>query len=443
MNKTAIKIAIFLELVLIGASAYLIRLYENTTIRNLEKNTKASIMEVYPEYDRGYGDMDVHYCDYNTNYYVINNDTKEILKKIDSLSQEKIDKHNEEVGGPYKDWGNSYEEYCILANTLKVFESYVKESESLTKDEEYVKFREKMGKVDPKLVTTKEGYYYVKLQRKYIKDVNMFGGDMAEYNTMINNSSFFNVYVTDVTTEYECIAKIKKLIIFTVLVLSVFIILCSMVVGRKMEQNVIVQRKFFENTSHELKTPLASIKGYAEAMRAGVMTNDEKNGEIIIKQVDKLSKLVEEIMCIAKLESGVMKLHKEVVDASEFIQDCIVPFEGAVKSHNLDIDLALEDVDINIDVDQFEHAFTNLFTNSLKYAKSTIKVRNNRRHIEIWNDCKEIPDEDIKHIFDRFYTGKNGNTGIGLALAKDIIDFHGFKIEAKKQDDGICFAISV
>ena len=446
MNKTAVKIIIFLELIIVSSSLIIINLYKNLSIERMGKYSNDSVMQIYDDYERGWGDVDFYYCDYNISKYTVHSEMREqILNKLDKLSQKKIDEHNKEAGGDYPDWAYTYEEYSMMRNTLKVFDSYVKESDSLKETSEYLKFREKMKKLMPKLVKTDDGYYYVKLQRFYSDYKNAPGYIESddEFFEKLNAEGKFNLYVVDVTTEFECIAKVQKLIIFTTIILSIVMIICSIIIGRKMEQNVMAQRKFFENTSHELKTPLAAIKGYSEGLRKGVITDKQKTGEIIIKQVDKLSKLVEEIMCVAKLESGIMKLHKEEVDASEFIQDCIVPFEGAVKSHNLEVNLELSDVSINIDVDQFEHAFNNLFTNSLKYAKSRISVTNTKKQITIWNDCKEIPDEDISHLFDRFYKGKNGNTGIGLALAKDIIDYHGFKIEAKKENDGICFAISV
>ena len=61
--------------------------------------------------------------------------------------------------------------------------------------------------------------------------------------------------------------------------------------------------------------------------------------------------------------------------------------------------------------------------------------------LTIWIDAEEISDEELEHIFDRFYTGKNGNTGIGLALAKELIELHGWSIRAEKKDGGVLFRI--
>lgn len=80
-------------------------------------------------------------------------------------------------------------------------------------------------------------------------------------------------------------------------------------------------------------------------------------------------------------------------------------------------------------------------TNAIKFAKSTVRISNDRT-IRIWNDCDPISADELKYIFDRFYTGKNGNTGIGLAIAKEIITLHGWELNADYSDGGLMIGIT-
>ena len=120
-----------------------------------------------------------------------------------------------------------------------------------------------------------------------------------------------------------------------------------------------------------------------------------------------------------------------------------MPMEGAVASRGLQVDLRLSPATISADPDRLEHAISNLLTNAVKYAKSRLSIQLENGLLTIQNDCDAITDEDLKHLFDRFYTGSNGNTGIGLSLAREIIELHGGRIKAERTADGILFRVSL
>ena len=262
----------------------------------------------------------------------------------------------------------------------------------------------------------------------------------VEYKESEKEIERYIIYV-DVTGEYEAISRINVVFFFAAIFIGIIGSIIGYTLGKRLEENELAQKKFFENTSHELKTPLTVMKGYAEGIEQGVITDCKKAGYIIANQTDRMSKLVEEIMCIAKVESGAMQIQKEAVSVSEFIQDCLMPFEKIVIDRKIDVELSVEDKQIQIDQEQFEHAISNIISNAIKYAKSKITITYNGSELSIWNDTEEISEDDLKHIFDRYFTGKNGNTGIGLALAKDIIELHGFSVTAQKENGGICFII--
>ena len=144
---------------------------------------------------------------------------------------------------------------------------------------------------------------------------------------------------------------------------------------------------------------------------------------------------------MAKLESGSVKLERETVSMPDFLQDCLMPFEGTVLSRGLEVTLDLQPMTVSADPDKQEHAVFNLLTNAVKYAQTYIQITCGKGMILITNDCTEISDDTLAHLFERFYTGPDGNTGIGLSLAKELIELHGWRITARRAENGICFEI--
>ncbi len=224
----------------------------------------------------------------------------------------------------------------------------------------------------------------------------------------------------DITGELEVIRKINIVFLIAALVIGVLGSTMGFFIGRKLEQNQLAQKQFFENTSHELKTPLTSIHGYAEGIEKGIITDYPRTGRIIAAQTEKMSRLVEEILCMAKLESGSVTLEREAVCMPDFLQDCLMPFEGTILSKGLEVSLDLQPMTVSADPDKLEHAVSNLLTNAVKYAQTRIQISCGKAMILIENDCTEISDDTLTHLFERFYTGPDGNTGIGLSLAKEL-----------------------
>ena len=247
----------------------------------------------------------------------------------------------------------------------------------------------------------------------------------------------------DMTAELATIRRISFFILLAALFIGLIGSIEGYMIGRRLEQSARAEKQFFENTSHELKTPLTSIRGYAEGIEKGVITDYVKTGKVISKEAEKMSRLIEEILISAKLESGAMQLHKETIDLNEFVEECLMPMEGAVLSRGLNVELSLAPHKVSADPDRLEQGISNLITNALKYAKSRLSIKLENGLLMIQNDCDYISDNDLAHLFDRFYTGEKGNTGIGLSLAKDIILLHGWKITAARTADGIVFVIDI
>lgn len=296
---------------------------------------------------------------------------------------------------------------------------------------------------------TIEGIQKVKIgANTYYLYSQMIPESDTDTNEYLSDDEFFyddwnTVVYVDITGEPELINKMSMIFLITALAIGTFGSIAGYFMGKRLEQNHLVQKQFFENTSHELKTPLTSIRGYAEGIEKGVITDYVKTGRIISAQTEKMSHLIEEILLMAKLESGAMQLHREQVEFNELVENCLMPLEGVILNRNLSVSLSLEKSTISADPDRLEQAISNLLTNAVKYAQSFLDISFDGKVLSVQNDCNEISDDELKHLFERFYTRKKGNTGIGLALSKEIIELHGWKIQAIKTSKGIDFKVFI
>ena len=217
--------------------------------------------------------------------------------------------------------------------------------------------------------------------------------------------------------------------------------------GRDIEKEAERQQTFFQNASHELKTPLMAIQGYAEGIQAGVMEAGS-SAEVILAESDRMTELVEELLDISRLDMG-RQLTLSKVDLRELLYDSLRTAEPAAAHSGIAIvpDFPEEPVMVKCDDTQMRRAVTNILTNGLRYARSELRLtcRADKRHvtIRIQDDGNGIAETDLPHIFDRFYMGESGKTGIGLALTKEIIHLHKGRICACNGEPGAVFEISI
>lgn len=261
--------------------------------------------------------------------------------------------------------------------------------------------------------------------------------------TDYDGSYEITVLYVDVTGEMALIRSINIAILFVMLFMGIGVSALGYFTGVQIERSQAAQKTFFENTSHELKTPLTSIRGFAEGLITGVMGDHELAAKIILGETKKMTLLIDDILTTARLESGAVKLQLESVDLREMIEDCLLPLEGAIRKRGLHIELDIQEGQVSADPNQLEHALNNVLTNAIKYADSMIVLKYDGENLSILNDGCQLSDEDLRHIFDRFYIGKTGNTGIGLALTKEIAELHGWKLRAEKYHHGIGFIFTI
>ena len=218
--------------------------------------------------------------------------------------------------------------------------------------------------------------------------------------------------------------------------------------GRDIEKEAERQQTFFQNASHELKTPLMAIQGYAEGIQAGVM-DTASAAEVILAESDRMTELVDELLDISKIDMGRQQLALSEMDVRELLYDSIRAVEPTAAASGITItpDFPETPVMVSCDDTRLRRAVTNILSNGVRYARSELRLtcRTEKRHvtIRIQDDGDGIATEDLPHIFDRFYMGKSGKSGIGLALTREIIHLHKGTIRAYNGDGGAVFEITI
>ena len=218
--------------------------------------------------------------------------------------------------------------------------------------------------------------------------------------------------------------------------------------GRDIEKEAERQQTFFQNASHELKTPLMAIQGYAEGIQAGVM-DTASAAEVILAESDRMTELVDELLDISKIDMGRQQLALSEMDVRELLYDSIRAVEPTAAADGITItpDFPETPIMVSCDDTRLRRAVTNILSNGVRYARSQLHLtcRTDKRHatIRIQDNGDGIAEADLPHIFDRFYMGKSGKSGIGLALTKEIIHLHKGTIRAYNGDTGAVFEITI
>ncbi|MFJ7754171.1 ATP-binding protein [Peribacillus muralis] len=199
---------------------------------------------------------------------------------------------------------------------------------------------------------------------------------------------------------------------------------------------------FIANVSHELRTPISMLQGYSEAIVDDIAGSEEEKLEmarIIYDESLRMGRLVNDLLDLAKLESGKMNLSYERVHISPYLKRITSKFAVLAKEKGISISMSLQDDDIDwhFDPDRIEQVLTNLIDNAIRHTPSggnidVIQRTSDRRGlvIEVRDSGSGIPEEDLPFVFERFYKadkartrGRSG-TGLGLAIAKNIINAH-------------------
>lgn len=208
------------------------------------------------------------------------------------------------------------------------------------------------------------------------------------------------------------------------------------------------RRSFVANVSHELRSPLTSMKGFLEAMQDGTIGPDEyeKYIGIVLSETKRMAVMVNDLLDLARIESGKTALKLEIFDINELIRRTLITFEARIYEHHMEVDVkfAQEQYYVEADSAQISQVLRNIIDNAIKYSPDDSKLRiatyamKREIYVSIQDSGQGIPEQDIPHVFDRFYKvekahtpSKQSGTGLGLSIVKRIIDQHNQTITLK------------
>ena len=208
-------------------------------------------------------------------------------------------------------------------------------------------------------------------------------------------------------------------------------------------KNERLKNEFISSVSHELRTPLTSIKGWAIVLESSDLEDKEEVREglkIIESEVERLTYLVEELLDFSKLISGKITLRKEMVNVDEFTQYILRQLEPKLLSRGIDVEFKSEEVKpIEVDKNRMKQVLINILDNAIKFSpndsKIVISIMEDNKYltISIKDHGYGISKEDLPHVKEKFYKGRNINAsnGIGLSICDEIITQHEGILEIK------------
>jgi two-component system sensor histidine kinase KdpD len=220
-----------------------------------------------------------------------------------------------------------------------------------------------------------------------------------------------------------------------------------------LEESDHLKSILLSSVSHELRTPLSTIKAAASSLRGNEVSRDSPAGAELIAAIDDeadhLNMLVGNLLDMSRIESGALKPKREWNILSEIVGSVLGRMKHSAEEHKLEIDVPESLPLIPVDYVQMEQVFTNLLSNSLKYAPANTVVRicaqveNETLHVQVSNQGPQVPPEHLDRIFDKFYritaADRVTGTGLGLSICKGIIEAHGGRIWAENVSDGLAF----
>lgn len=209
------------------------------------------------------------------------------------------------------------------------------------------------------------------------------------------------------------------------------------------------KRDFVSNAAHELRSPMTSINGFVEGMLDGTIppSSYQTYLEIVSSEVKRLTKLVKSMLDLSRIESGREKLSLQTVDINEVIRRVVLRFGQKIENKGIipEFNISNERLAVIADVDKIEQVLQNLLDNAIKFTQTGQKIyvssfkKGNKVYVSVKDEGAGIREDEIKFIWERFYTvdkahtGHKSGTGLGLSIVKSIIEQHGQNITVKSK----------
>lgn len=215
------------------------------------------------------------------------------------------------------------------------------------------------------------------------------------------------------------------------------------------------RRNLLNNVSHELKTPLSLMQGYAEGLKLNIAKNKEKSDfycDVIVDESLKMNRIVENLLNINQIEFGDVSLNKTNFEINELILNSLKKYSKVFEDKKINIKVNItEAIEVYADPFMIEMILNNYITNAINYVDEKLSIEIcskkllNSIRIEVFNTSYPIDEKEAEKIWDRFYkldkarTREKGGHGLGLSIVKAIQDAHNSSYGLKNVNDGVCF----
>ncbi|OGO41843.1 MAG: hypothetical protein A2137_07205 [Chloroflexi bacterium RBG_16_58_8] len=205
-------------------------------------------------------------------------------------------------------------------------------------------------------------------------------------------------------------------------------------------------RHYVADVSHQLKSPLTSIHGFAQALLDGTAADEvarQRAATIISDESQRMKRQVDELLELARMQAGQLKMEHEQVNLNELLEHCREVFEVQAEEKKVKVKIYAELLlPCSGDFDRLEQAFSNILDNAIKNSPDGEEIKIIGKNIEnrlvevrVIDNGPGIPPEQLPHLFERFYQtgGVRSGFGLGLAIAREIVIVHGGAIEARSE----------
>ncbi|MFN0156030.1 MAG: sensor histidine kinase [Gaiella sp.] len=212
-----------------------------------------------------------------------------------------------------------------------------------------------------------------------------------------------------------------------------------------------MRRDLVANASHELRTPIGALRARFENLVDGIEQPDPETLADALRQVERLGKLVEQLLDLSKLESGAVPLERRGVDARALLEDVTSEWRGPAAARGVALVAVIEPSGLTLQADErrIRQVLVNLVANAVRHARRSVRVSvrstgSAGTRLEVFDDGPGIAPAEAERVFERFYrsdrarTTDDGGAGLGLAIARWVVDLHGGKIFVDPDSEDGC-----
>ena len=223
----------------------------------------------------------------------------------------------------------------------------------------------------------------------------------------------------------------------------------------ELQQTELLRSDFINNFSHEFKTPIVSIAGFARLLKRGGLSEEERKEylDIIEKESLRLSQMATNVLNLTKVENQTILTDVTEWNLSEQIRTAVLLLEGKWSKKGIEWDLDFDEVSVLGNEEMMKQVWINLLDNAIKFspenARIVVEIRPGKEKIEVFitNESDPVPPEKMDKIFNKFYQGDESHSaegnGVGLAVVKKIVDLHEGAVRAFYRDGKITFAVTL